>query len=97
MNIAPTHYKIARRGLMLILSSPSGAGKTTLTRMLLQNKALDLTLSISVTTRPRRSSEADGIHSISSPARNLRKCANVARCLNGRKCTAISMARRACR
>src|SRR5271170_6938045 len=51
-----------RRGLILILSSPSGAGKTTLTRMLLQDKALDLTLSISVTTRPRRSSEADGIH-----------------------------------
>ncbi|HEY5225650.1 MAG TPA: guanylate kinase, partial [Methylovirgula sp.] len=47
---------------MLILSSPSGAGKTTLTRMLLQTKALDLTLSISVTTRPRRSSEVDGIH-----------------------------------
>ncbi|WP_395664791.1 guanylate kinase [Methylocella sp.] len=51
-----------RRGFMLILSSPSGAGKTTLTRMLLQTKALDLTLSISVTTRPRRSSEVDGIH-----------------------------------
>ena len=51
-----------RRGMILILSSPSGAGKTTLTRMLLQDKALDLTLSISVTTRPRRSSEADGIH-----------------------------------
>ncbi len=51
-----------RRGLMLILSSPSGAGKTTLTRMLLQDKALDLTLSVSVTTRTRRSSEADGIH-----------------------------------
>ncbi|HLW91842.1 MAG TPA: guanylate kinase [Roseiarcus sp.] len=51
-----------RRGLMLILSSPSGAGKTTLTRMLLQDKALDLTLSVSVTTRERRSSEADGIH-----------------------------------
>jgi guanylate kinase len=47
---------------MLILSSPSGAGKTTLTRMLLQTKDLDLTLSISVTTRLRRSSEADGIH-----------------------------------
>ena len=45
-----------RRGMILILSSPSGAGKTTLTRMLLQDKALDLTLSISVTTRPRRSS-----------------------------------------
>ncbi len=47
---------------MLILSSPSGAGKTTLTRMLLQTRDLDLTLSISVTTRPRRSSEVDGIH-----------------------------------
>lgn len=51
-----------RRGLMLILSSPSGAGKTTLTRMLLQQPDLDLKLSISVTTRKRRSSEADGIH-----------------------------------
>ena len=48
-----------RRGLMLILSSPSGAGKTTLTRMLLQSKELDLTLSISVTTRARRSSEVE--------------------------------------
>jgi guanylate kinase len=51
-----------RRGLMLILSSPSGAGKTTLTRMLLQDQTLDLTLSISVTTRARRSSEVEGIH-----------------------------------
>lgn len=51
-----------RRGLMLILSSPSGAGKTSLTRMLLQKPELDLTLSISVTTRPRRSSEVEGIH-----------------------------------
>jgi len=50
------------RGIVLILSSPSGAGKTTLTRMLLQNRDLDLTLSISVTTRQRRSSEVDGIH-----------------------------------
>src|SRR5271166_1945319 len=52
----------SRRGMILILSSPSGAGKTTLTRMLMQDKALDLTLSISVTTRQRRSSEVDGIH-----------------------------------
>jgi guanylate kinase len=51
-----------RRGMIMILSSPSGAGKTTLTRMLLQDKALDLTLSISVTTRARRSSEVDGVH-----------------------------------
>lgn len=45
---------------MLILSSPSGAGKTTLTRDLLQLG--DLSLSISVTTRPRRASEIDGVH-----------------------------------
>lgn len=53
---------IHRRGLMLILSSPSGAGKTTLTRDLLQDRELDLTLSISITTRQRRTSEVDGIH-----------------------------------
>ena len=53
---------VPRRGFILILSSPSGAGKTTLTRMLLQQAELDLTLSISVTTRERRSSEAHGVH-----------------------------------
>jgi guanylate kinase len=52
----------SRRGMILILSSPSGAGKTTLTRMLMQDSALDLTLSVSVTTRKQRSSEVDGIH-----------------------------------
>jgi len=51
---------IARRGLMLVLSSPSGAGKTTLSRMLLEDPAVDL--SISVTTRPQRPSEIDGRH-----------------------------------
>lgn len=59
---AARHSPIQRRGLMLILSSPSGAGKTTLTRDLLQDRELDLTLSISVTTRQRRTSEVDGIH-----------------------------------
>ncbi|MGC2642770.1 MAG: guanylate kinase, partial [Pseudolabrys sp.] len=50
---------IARRGLMLVLSSPSGAGKTTLSRRLLE---LDdnVTLSISVTTRRKRPSEMEG-------------------------------------
>jgi guanylate kinase len=62
MEAEGTERPAERRGLMLILSSPSGAGKTTLTRMLLQKKELDLTLSISLTTRKRRSSEADGIH-----------------------------------
>jgi len=58
----PSAMTAPRRGMVLILSSPSGAGKTTLTRMLMQDKELDLTLSVSVTTRPRRSSEVDGIH-----------------------------------
>jgi guanylate kinase len=48
--------------MILILSSPSGAGKTTLTRKLIEDSALDLTLSVSVTTRKQRSSEIDGIH-----------------------------------
>ena len=48
--------------MILILSSPSGAGKTTLTRMLIEDSTLDLTLSVSVTTRKQRSSEVDGIH-----------------------------------
>ena len=61
-NPALKHRPIRRRGMMLILSSPSGAGKSTITRDLLRDKALNLTLSISVTTRPRRSSEVDGIH-----------------------------------
>jgi guanylate kinase len=46
---------------MLVLSSPSGAGKSTLSRMLLAQDP-GLTLSISVTTRPRRQSEVDRIH-----------------------------------
>jgi guanylate kinase len=53
--------EIARRGIMLVLSSPSGAGKTTLTRNLLDQET-KVTLSISVTTRERRSSEIEGVH-----------------------------------
>jgi guanylate kinase len=51
---------VGRRGLILILSSPSGAGKTTLTRSLVQEQAG--VLSISVTTRPKRPSEIEGRH-----------------------------------
>ena len=51
--------RIARRGLMFVLSSPSGAGKTTLSRLLLAEDN-NVELSISVTTRPRRLSEVDG-------------------------------------
>ena len=50
---------IQRRGLMYVLSSPSGAGKTTITRALLKGNP-DLEISISATTRPRRPGEVDG-------------------------------------
>jgi guanylate kinase len=52
--------KISRRGLMLVLSSPSGAGKTTISRRLLQRNP-NLTMSVSVTTRPMRPGEQDGV------------------------------------
>jgi guanylate kinase len=52
---------IRRRGLMLVLSSPSGAGKSTIARNLLESDS-SLELSISVTTRQRRGSEIDGVH-----------------------------------
>src|SRR5258706_11481657 len=50
---------IARRGLMLVLSSPSGAGKTTLSRKLLEADP-GVELSVSVTTRKQRPGEIDG-------------------------------------
>ena len=52
--------KINRRGLMLVLSSPSGAGKTALSRALVQRHS-NLIISVSVTTRVRRPGERDGI------------------------------------
>ncbi len=52
---------LERRGIMLVLSSPSGAGKSTIARNLL-DKDNNLELSVSVTTRPRRSSEIEGTH-----------------------------------
>ena len=56
---AATSESIKRRGLMFVLSSPSGAGKTTLSRKLLAQDP-HITLSISVTTRPPRPGEVDG-------------------------------------
>src|ERR1043165_9002600 len=53
--------RIRRRGLMLVLSSPSGAGKSTIARNLLESDG-SLELSVSVTTRPRRGSEIEGVH-----------------------------------
>jgi len=63
--------KVMRRGLMLVLSSPSGAGKTTLSRRLLEVDP-SVALSISVTTRAKRSGEIDGrdYHFIDKPRFN---------------------------
>ena len=51
--------EIERRGMMLVLSSPSGAGKTTLSRQLLELEPA-VTMSVSVTTRPPRQGEVEG-------------------------------------
>jgi guanylate kinase len=61
-------HAIARRGLMLVLSSPSGAGKTTLSRKLLEADP-GVELSVSVTTRKQRPGEIDGrdYHFIDAP------------------------------
>jgi guanylate kinase len=69
-NPSPSHFSLpgwkpgsksglARRGLMLVLSSPSGAGKTTLSRRLLAQDDR-ITMSVSVTTRPPRPGEVNG-------------------------------------
>lgn len=50
-----------RRGLMLVLSSPSGAGKSTISRAILENDDA-LSMSVSATTRPPRPGEEEGVH-----------------------------------
>jgi guanylate kinase len=57
--IPPSLPRIARRGVLLVLSSPSGAGKTTLSRALLDGDA-GIALSVSMTTRKPRPGEVDG-------------------------------------
>ncbi|WP_439272566.1 guanylate kinase [Pseudochrobactrum sp. HB0163] len=62
MAISFVENTVARRGLMLVISSPSGAGKSTIARLLLEDREMDLSLSVSVTTRQRRASEIEGVH-----------------------------------
>ncbi len=59
MNKPKPALAVARRGLMFVMSSPSGAGKTTLSRRLLDADR-NITLSVSVTTRKARPGEVDG-------------------------------------
>lgn len=61
MSAKDTGSRIRRRGLMLVLSSPSGAGKSTIARNLIESDP-EFELSVSVTTRPRRGSEIEGQH-----------------------------------
>lgn len=56
---SPVFGDLQRRGLMMVLSSPSGAGKTSISRRLLKTDP-DLSLSISATTRPPRGNEVNG-------------------------------------
>ncbi len=58
--VRPASQRPPRRGLMFVLSSPSGAGKTTLSRRLLTDDP-DIRLSVSATTRPPRDGEVDGV------------------------------------
>lgn len=70
MAVKDTGSRIRRRGLMLVLSSPSGAGKSTIARNLIESDQ-SFELSVSVTTRPRRGSEIDGIHYHFRPRREF--------------------------
>ena len=59
MNKQSAQTQIPRRGILLVMSSPSGAGKTTLARALVATDP-NISMSVSVTTRPRRAGEIDG-------------------------------------
>jgi guanylate kinase len=60
-NIQQMPQASERRGVMFVISSPSGAGKSALSRLLLDEDK-QIRLSVSVTTRPRRPSEVEGVH-----------------------------------
>src|SRR5215212_3938002 len=60
MDDLPDQPSRRRRGLLIVLSSPSGAGKSTISRMLLANDG-EVTMSISATTRPKRPGEIEDV------------------------------------
>ncbi len=60
MSVSTDSSALGRRGLLLVLSSPSGAGKTTITRRLVELEGEGVEISVSHTTRPKRPDEMDG-------------------------------------
>jgi guanylate kinase len=60
MDLASDPPARSRRGLLIVLSSPSGAGKSTISRMLLEADR-QVTMSVSATTRPKRPGEVEGV------------------------------------
>ena len=60
MTVPANNHPISRRGLMLVLSSPSGAGKTSIARAILAADD-NISMSVSVTTRPQRPGEKEGV------------------------------------
>ena len=60
MDLDDTDQTRRRRGLLIVLSSPSGAGKTTISRMLMESDP-EITMSVSATTRPKRPGETDNV------------------------------------
>ena len=88
--------RVERRGLMFVLSSPSGAGKTTLSRDADGARTRGLKMSVSVTTRPMRPGEVDGGDYLFVDDAALRRDGGAATsCSNGRRYSTISTARRA--
>jgi len=60
VSVSTDDSALGRRGLLLVLSSPSGAGKTTITRRLVELEGDGVAISVSHTTRPKRPDEMDG-------------------------------------
>ena len=84
---------VERRGLMFVLSSPSGAGKTTLSRMLVAETPA-LQMSVSATTRPKRPGEVDGKDYYFVDPASFESMAAGASFSNGRPSSTIATARR---
>ena len=84
-----------KKGLLIIMSGPSGVGKGTIRKYFMNDDSLRLAYSISMTTRKPRENEVDGVDYIFTPAVSiLRKPSARGNCWNGQNLWEITMARR---